>query len=241
LIDIPPGPGPIPSIIEVAKEFIFKPYIEIKIKLENEKQINLNINKKNVAVFNLNIWRLYVENKGNKLYRFFSRDANSFHISLNIIKDKRVMNNPECILLWMNNNLIIPSEFEVSTNYEIKETDYLKTLLNELEIYLRPDVGHTVNLPTSTEQDIIFLISIHGLNHIYLLHQVPIRYAADELRYEVESISLPFDKYIMNFRFHIKERKGSMVKNMELKIKTWDNIEFKKKFLYKPKVCLNLF
>jgi hypothetical protein len=68
---------------------------------------------------------LYFKNKPRKV---ISRDARSFSIGLNIIKDKEVINDndSEYILIWRSNNFRLPSEIDYPEDLDItKGSDYL--------------------------------------------------------------------------------------------------------------------
>lgn len=242
LVDPPTG------IVAGLAQFIglfFKPYIGVKPKLEKiTKQITLNIDNKPVSKFNINFWALHFENKA---YKLISRYAKSFYIGLNLIKNNVTLNNPEYILVWKDTNFVIPSEINFNTtNEESKRgnyptaNEYLEILVNSLPYHLKPEGIHTVNLPTSTGRDIIFFISIEGVNNTYLLHYVQYANSKDKLivtsnsiyepeDFELELTPLSYNTLILHLLFHINKRDDSKGKKFELNIKNWDNLELKKK------------
>ena len=113
-------------------KFFFKPYIDINPKkLQRiKKSITLTLDKNKIAVFNLNIWTLDIENKE---HRKLSRNANSSYFDIDIIKDKRTMNKDENVLLWLENDFVFPSEMNETTRYkEINKSEYHGILLDGL-------------------------------------------------------------------------------------------------------------
>ena len=202
-------------------------------KLENKTgQIEIKYKEK-VMKYDLNIWTLHFENKA---YWAVSRDANSFYIGVNIIKDKEKLNNSEFILIPKNNNLVIPYQIDATdTGYGIEESDYPKILAERIKSYLKPEIRPYMNLIIGTKEVFIFLISIKDLNYIYLIDEEDSYYKSEKAygiemtNYDLKSNWLPFDKYILHMVFHIGKREDSKVTKFKLNIKDWNNIEIKKK------------
>jgi hypothetical protein len=177
---------------------------------------------------------LYFKNKPRKV---ISRDARSFSIGLNIIKDKEVINDndSEYILIWRSNNFRLPSEINYPEDLDItKGSDYLIKFWRKLRDYI--DSTSTVDLPITTGKNILIFVNLEGLNGIYIPHQIAFSNSGKVLygiQYDAEFYRatfslLPFGKWIFHMVYHINKRAASKGNKFELNIQDRNNIKIKK-------------
>jgi hypothetical protein len=141
-----------------------------------------------------------------------------------IIKEKKLKKREVLTLKWFDPDWDILKNIDSHAQFTDSQ-QYLKELPNSYVRHISPQNDYRINLAINTEQEVILLFTVEGLDSFYLIYQSMGR--TDFIwsnEYEVK-----FGEYNIRLIFHSNEHNDSKGKLFKLKVKDWNDVEFTNK------------
>jgi hypothetical protein len=162
-------------------------------------------------------------NISNKSWGFFSKNASSAFVDMSIIKNRNSITPDGLKLRWFDHDSVIKKNIDYTNPY-IESADlkhYLDILPNTYGQNIPFQTDFRRNLPIDTDQEIIILFTVEGLDHLCIINQTLDRGGF----YESNAYDLKFGEYDIRLVFGSNEYNDSRGKVFKLKVKDWNDVE----------------
>lgn len=199
--------------------FFFKPYIAIDTNLvENEKIILLKNQDENIKGTKICIWTIHIHIEK----KFYSKFVTNCSSKVYLSKNKKSIGEEFNELIW---NTYLPEQYNTNDN------NLLQSYFNELNEKMKTQL----DIARGIDKELLFLVALPNSENIYLITHQKAALLDDygnniDTEGYIKLIPLKFEDYDINIIFSSNEYSESQGRNYKLKIKGWNNIEFKRTF-----------